>query len=58
MESTALIYVVIALVGVLLGYLIAYQLQKSSRQLLQENVLRLDELLRVEKAAHESVRAR
>jgi len=58
MESTALIYVVIALVGVLLGYLIAYQLQKSSRQLLQENVLRLDEMLRVEKAAHESVRAR
>jgi DNA recombination protein RmuC len=58
MESTALIYVVIALAGVLLGYLIAYQLQKSSRQLLQENVLRLDELLRIEKAAHESDRAR
>ena len=58
MESTALIYVVIALVGVLLGYLIAYQLQKSSRQLLEENMLRLDELLRVEKAAHEADRAR
>ncbi|MFM9021238.1 MAG: hypothetical protein ACKOOA_07935, partial [Sediminibacterium sp.] len=58
MESTALIYVVIALVGVLLGYLIAYQLQKSSRQLLEENMLRLDELLRLEKAAHDAVRAR
>jgi DNA recombination protein RmuC len=58
MESTALIYVVIALVGVLLGYLIAFQLQKSSRQLLEENILRLDELLKIEKAAHDSVRAR
>lgn len=58
MESTALIYVVIALAGVLLGYLIAFQLQKSSRQLLEENILRLDELLRIEKAAHDSVRAR
>lgn len=58
MESTALIYVVIALVGVLLGYLIAFQLQKSSRQLLEENMLRLDELLRLEKAAHDAVRAR
>lgn len=58
MEPTALVYVIIALVGVLLGYLIAHQLQKSSRKILEENTLRLDELLRIEKEAHAAVRIR
>lgn len=58
MEISALVYVVIALVGVLIGYLIAFVLQRTSRQLLAENIARLDAQLQQEREQYLSIRGR
>lgn len=58
MEISALVYVVIALVGVLIGYLIAFVLQRTSRQLLAENIARLDAQLQQEREQYLSIRSR
>jgi DNA recombination protein RmuC len=49
---------VIALVGVLIGYLIAFILQRTSRQLLAENIVRLDAQLQQEREQYLSIRGR
>lgn len=58
MEISPLVYVLIALAGVLTGYLIAFVLQRTSRQLLTESIARLDAQLQQEKEQHLAIRGR
>jgi DNA recombination protein RmuC len=58
METTALIYIGMAAFGVLLGYIITSQWQRSARRLLEDTISRLDTQLLQEKEIHAADRQR